>query len=308
MKVLVTGASGFVGAAIATRLAAEGHAVRAAARGPLPRSLLGKVEPAALPDLSGPSDFGPLCAGMEVIVHAAGLAHQPAGLDEAALMAVNATGAARLAAAARARGVSAFLLVSSIRAISGASAPAPLAEDIAATPTDAYGRSKRAGEDEVAAAFPGAMILRPPVVHGAGARGNMARLARAARWPVPLPLAGLAGRRSVVSDVNLAAAVVCLIDHPDAKGRAFHLADGAPLTVGDMVTAMRAALGRPPGLFALPFATRLLATLAPGMARQLAGDLIVDDGALRALGWRPVEPSGDGLARLVLAAGDQTRL
>ncbi len=308
MKVLVTGASGFVGAAIAARLAADGHAVRAAARGPLPRSLLGKVEPAALPDLASAADFGPLCAGMEIIVHAAGLAHQPAGMDEAALMAVNATGAARLATAARDRGVRRFLLVSSIRAVTGPSAPAPVAETTTPAPTDAYGRSKRAGEEEVAAVFPGAVILRPPVVHGAGAKGNMARLARLARLPLPLPLAGLEGRRSIISDANLAGAVAVLLNHPKAEGRAFHLADGAPMTVADMVTAMRAALGSAPGLFALPFAKPMLGALAPGMARQLADDLIVDDGALRAIGWRPVETSGEGLARLVREAGDQTRL
>ena len=310
MKVLVTGASGFVGAAIAAGLAAQGHAVRAAARGPLPRGLLGKVEPAVLPDLAGPSDFGPLCADMEVVVHAAGLAHQPSGIGEAMMTAVNAAGAGRLAAAARDRGVNRFLVLSSIRAVAGASMAAPLAEDVDAAPTDAYGRSKRAGEEQVSAAFPGAVILRPPVVHGAGAKGNMARLARAARLPVPLPLAGLEGRRSMISDANLAAAVSLLLDHPAAEGRAFHLTDGAPLTVAGMVTAMRTALGRSPGIFSLPFATKLLEALAPGMARQLAGDLIVDDGALRALGWKPLEPSEEGLTRMVRAAAGlpQTRL
>ena len=310
MKVLVTGASGFVGAAIAAGLASQGHAVRAAARGPLPRSLLGKVEPAVLPDLAGPSDFGPLCADMEVVVHAAGLAHQPSGIGEAMMTAVNAAGAGRLAAAARDRGVNRFLVLSSIRAVAGASMAAPLAEDVDAAPTDAYGRSKRAGEEQVSAAFPGAVILRPPVVLGAGAKGNMARLARAARLPVPLPLAGLEGRRSVISDANLAAAVAFLLDHPAAEGRAFHLADGAPLTVAGMVTAMRTALGRSPGIFSFPFATKLLKALAPGMARQLAEDLIVDDGALRALGWKPLEPSEEGLTRMVRAAAGlpQTRL
>ena len=114
----------------------------------------------------------------------------------------------------------------------------------------------------------------------------------------------------MISDANLAAAVSLLLDHPAAEGRAFHLTDGAPLTVAGMVTAMRTALGRSPGIFSLPFATKLLEALAPGMARQLAGDLIVDDGALRALGWKPLEPSEEGLTRMVRAAAGlpQTRL
>lgn len=314
MRILVTGASGFVGTALAADLAGRGHVVRAAARGPLPASIAGRVTPATLPDLAAGQDldeaFAGLLDGIDAVVHAAGLAHQPAGIDEAVMQAVNADASASLARAACRQGIGRFVLISSIRAVSGPSAAWPLTETAEADPADAYGRSKRAAERAVAAALPEATILRPPVIHGAGAKGNMARLARLARLPVPLPLAGLAGRRSILSDANLASAVAFVLDNPDTGGRAFHLGDGEPLTLPEMAASLRQAVGRPPGIAALPFALaeRMIARLFPGIAGQVLRDLVVDDGALRALGWRPIEPSGAGLGRLMRATGAQTRL
>ncbi len=304
MTVLVTGASGFVGAALAEVLAARGLEVRAAARAPLPARLAERVSPAPLPDLatSGLDDqFAALLDGVEAVVHAAGLAQQPAGMDEAEMRAVNAAASASLARAARLRGIHRFVLISSSRAVSGPWSARPLAETATPAPTDAYGRSKLAAERAVREELPEAIILRPPVLHGAGAKGNMARLARLARSFLPLPVGGLAGRRSILSDVNLAEAAWFVLARPDAGGRTFHLADGDPLTVAEMIGAMRQAAGRPQGIVGLPaaMAERLVARLAPSLADQLCRDLVLDDGALRALGWRPAESSAAGLGRMI---------
>lgn len=304
MTILVTGASGFVGAALAEALAAGGQTVRAAARGALPARLDGRVVPAVLPDLATPDldgAFDGLLDDVEAIVHAAGLAHQPTGVDEAAMMAVNARASERLARAASRRGIDRFVLISSLRAVAGPSSPLPLDEAAEAMPTDAYGRSKLAAEAAVRATLPTAIILRAPVLHGAGARGNMARLTRLARRPVPLPIGGLAGRRSILSDANLADAVAFVLAQPDAAGRLFHLSDGEPLTMPDMIGAMRQAVGRAPAIAGLPasLTERLVTRLAPGLAEQLCGDLVVDETALRALGWRPAEGSAAGLGRMM---------
>ncbi|WP_146144781.1 NAD-dependent epimerase/dehydratase family protein [Phreatobacter cathodiphilus] len=304
MTILVTGAGGFLGAALVEALAARGFAVRAAARSPLPALPAGRVSPATLPDLAGSGlddRFSALLEGVEAVVHAAGLAHRPAGLDETVMQAVNAHASASLARAARRRGVGRFVLISSSRAVSGPSSPHPLTETATPAPSDAYGRSKLAAERTVREELPEAIILRPPVLHGAGAKGNMARLARLARSPLPLPFGGLAGRRSILSDANVAEAVAFVLARPDAAGRTFHLADGDPLTVGQMIGAMRQAVGRPPGIVGLPAALteRLVTRLAPALADQLCRDLILDDAAIRALGWRPVESSAAGLGRMM---------
>jgi UDP-glucose 4-epimerase len=303
MTILVTGAGGFLGAALVQALAARGLAVRAAARSPLPAPPAGRVSPATLPDLAGSGlddHFTALLEGVDAVVHAAGLAHQPAGIDEGVMQAVNARASASLARAARRRGVMRFVLISSARAVSGPWSAHPLAETTTPAPT-AYGRSKLAGEHGVREELPEAIILRPPVLHGARAKGNMARLARLARSPLPLPLGGLAGRRSILSDANMAEAVAFVLARPEAAGRTFHLADGDPLTVGQMIGAMRQAVGRRAGIVGLPKALteRLVTRLAPALADQLCRDLILDDAALRALGWRPVESSAAGLGRMM---------
>ncbi len=304
MNILVTGAAGFVGAALVNHLAARGHRVRAAARQPLPSYPHPGIEPALLPDLVGTEDLAPLVTGMDAVVHAAGLAYQPTGTEEAHLHAVNAVGAGRLGLAAAAQGIERFVLLSSIRAVSGAASARPIDESTAPAPTDAYGRSKRAGELAVAAALPSATVVRPPVIHGAGAKANMARLALVARLPLPLPLGGLTGRRSILSDVNLADAVATLLANEKARSRSFHIADGPPLTVGEIIALMRESLGRWPARLPLPtpLTRRALSRLVPHLLDQLLGDLIVDDTAIRALGWQPVEPSSAGLARMVRAA------
>ncbi|MBN8942094.1 MAG: sugar nucleotide-binding protein [Rhizobiales bacterium] len=305
MKVLVTGASGFVGAAIARFLSLQGHAVRAGARAPAHVGTLPGVVPWALPDLAGPMvDWRPHLDGIDAVVHAAGLAHQPPDASEASMLRLNAEAAGALAAAAAAAGINRFVLISSIRAIAGPWSTTILTETDAARPTDAYGRSKLAGEGLVRQALPTAVVLRPAVVHGAGAKANMARLARLARLPLPLPLGGLAGRRSVVSDRNLASAAAFALTAPGAHGRLFHVDDGAPLTLPEMIAAMRRTLGRGPGLFSPPFGLdRLLIRLAaPSLHDQLCRDFVLSSGALASTGWSPDEPSSAGLGRLVNAA------
>ncbi|CEJ13967.1 3 beta-hydroxysteroid dehydrogenase/Delta 5--_4-isomerase [bacterium YEK0313] len=311
MKVLVTGASGFVGRTIAGYLAEQGHAVSACARDPAALAVAPGITPRALPDLEGDVDWRPLLAEIDAVVHAAGLAHQPAGTDEARMMRVNAEAAARLAAAAAAAGIGRFVLISSIRAMTGPTAPAALTEADPARPTDAYGRSKLAGERLVRDALGTAVVLRPTVVHGAGAKANMAKLARLARLPLPLPIGSLAGRRSLVSDRNLAAAAAFALMDERTRGGLFHVTDGEALTVPAMIAAMRRSLGRAAGTFGLPAGldARLVRLLLPGLYDQLGRDLVADDAKLVAAGWTPVETSAAGLARLVQAAsGRQTRL
>jgi nucleoside-diphosphate-sugar epimerase len=300
MKVLVTGASGFVGAAVVRHLAAAGHQVRAAARQPERLAASPSVEPALLPDLARAFDAGALMNGTDAVVHAAGLAHQPRGTGEAALMRVNAQAAGELARAAAVAGVRTFILVSSIRAISGPSSESPLTEDMPPAPSDAYGRSKRAGELAVRAAFPQAIILRPPAVHGAGAAGNMQRLAALAKSGLPLPLGGLPGRHSIVSDANLASAIAHLMDDAGASGGTFHVDDGVPLSLADIVGTMRVALGRPPRIVTAPRLFQALLGSMPFRSRseQLLQGLSVASGRLRARGWVAPESSAAGLARL----------
>jgi nucleoside-diphosphate-sugar epimerase len=310
-RVLVTGASGFVGRHLVGSLAAAGWRVRAAARSwelpAVPAAQFNTeragIERVRLPDLARDVDWTPLLAGIDVVVHLAGIAHATRAIPEAAYQQVNGLSVERLADAAKAAGCRRIVYISSVRAQSGPIAAAVLAEDAQALPTDAYGRSKLRGEIGVAGRLAvGAtdyVILRPVLVYGRGVGGNMGALARLARSRLPLPLGALAGERSLVSLDVLAAAIDHAAADPRASRQTLLVADGggAP-TVRQMMLAMRAGLGRRPRLVPVPpRLLRLPARLAgkADMVDRLDGPLVVDIAKLRATGFEPALGSVMGL-------------
>jgi UDP-glucose 4-epimerase len=168
-RILVTGASGFVGRALVTELAGAGHSVRAAMRQPadiFPRS----VEVIAVSDLTRPVEWRPLLRDIDTVVHLAGIAHAGPEIAEQAYDRVNRLATAELAGAAKIMGIRHLVFMSSIRAQSGPAADSILRETDAPRPTDFYGRSKLAAEDAVRSAGVPFTILRPVLIYGPGVR------------------------------------------------------------------------------------------------------------------------------------------
>jgi UDP-glucose 4-epimerase len=258
----------------------------------------------AIGDLSGPVAWDDHLAGVEAIVHIAGLAHQPPGTSDRLMFQVNAEASEALARAAARHGIARMIHVSSVRALVGPSSPVAIDEAAAAAPTDSYGRSKLAAEQAIAMHLPHAVSLRPALIAGAGASGNLAGLARAARMPIPLPFAGLRGRRSLTTDRSVAAAIAFLLARPVADWpQTALIAHDTPLTLPEIVAVMRAAAGRRPGLLPLP---RRLAQRAARLAgrsetfARLDGDLVLKPERLARLGWTPPESLESALARLMI--------
>ena len=183
------------------------------------------VEVAALPDLANPVDWAPLVAGMDAVVHLAGIAHVGPDIAEETYDRVNQRGDRRTCRAAAAAGVRRFVFMSSIRAQAGAAADQPLTEADAPRPTDAYGRSKLAAEGAVRAAGVPYTILRPALVYGPGVKGNLASLMRLAALPVPLPFGAFANRRSLLALDNLIAAVRFALEDARAANETYIVAD-----------------------------------------------------------------------------------
>jgi nucleoside-diphosphate-sugar epimerase len=306
-RVLVTGASGFVGRHLVPYLAKRGFEVFAAAREPKEIQAGPGVIPVELPDLSvGTVDWSGLVEGCDFAIHLAGIAHADEDIPEAHYQAVNCDALGSLASAARKAGVNRIVYVSSVRAQSGPVAEGILSEANQPKPTDAYGRAKLAGESALREALAGAetdwVTLRPVLVYGPGVKGNMARLSKLAHIPLPLPLKALRGHRSILSVENLASAILHCLSANDARHQILLVADEAPLQVADIVAGMRQGLGRKPGLFGLPSAplssVARLAGKADAWAR-LDGDLVVSTEAIRATGWRPVIASREALAQMM---------
>lgn len=300
MKVLVTGASGTIGRPLIAALAAAGYGVRAAVRDQRARQFPPGVETVRVPDLAGPVDWPALLAGMDAVVHLAGVAHT--GLAENAYDQVNHLATAALARAAAMTGIRRFVFVSSIRAQIGTHADRPLRESDPARPTEAYGRSKLAAEAAVRAAGAPFTILRPVLVYTPGAKGNLANLIRLAGSPLPLPFGRLVNRRSLLSVDNLIAAIRFALEGPRSENETFIVADPQAVSVAGIITICRGAMGRGPAL--LPVPPKLFATLF-GLIGQgekwdrLAGALEAPPTKLLAAGWRPVTDTNAGLTALI---------
>lgn len=301
-RLLVTGASGFVGRAVVAAFAAEGTEVRAAVRR-LRQPLFGaNIEVVEHPDLSQAVDWTPLLAGVDQVVHLAGIAHA-GGVAPELYDRVNRQATAALASAAARTGVRRFVFVSSIRAQSGPAADHALTERDRAEPTDAYGRSKLAAEAAVRAAGVPFTILRPVLLYGPGVKGNFALILRAAcsRWP--LPLQDFVNRRSLLGIDNFISALRFVLSTPATAGETYVVADpGIPLRLADVVATVREAQGRWPLIVPMPthyLELPLRLMRHHDLWERLAGNLRVDPGKLIAAGWRPQHDTRGGLATLV---------
>jgi nucleoside-diphosphate-sugar epimerase len=259
------------------------------------------VEVIAVADLTRPFEWRPLLRDVETVVHLAGIAHAGPGIAEQAYDRVNRLATAELATAAKANNIGHLIFMSSIRAQSGPASSGVLRETDAARPTDAYGRSKLAAEDAVRASGVPFTILRPVLIYGTGVKGNFARLMALARKPWPLPLGLCRNRRSLLARRNLIDATHFVMTSPAAKGETYLVADPGPLTLAEIVAALRAGEGRRPGLLPVPPALIALSARAAGRDEEwqrLGGILVADPGKLMRAGWKPAADTRVSLAEL----------
>ena len=315
MRLLVTGASGFVGSALVQRLLAEGHEVHAASRRSLSLPVDARLHHFAGLDLLADKEaWRPALSGVDVIVHAAARVHvmtDTAADPLTAFRAANVDATMRLARLAVAAGVRRFVLVSSIK-VNGEGTPfdRPYDEHSQPSPKDPCGLSKWEAEQALRtlAVETGLelVVIRPTLVYGPGAKGNLAMLMALLRKGLPLPLASIRNRRSMVGLTNLCHLLCCSATHPDAPGHCFLAADLHESTPGLIRMLARAGAG-PARL--LPFPVSLLVLLArllrrEAWAERLCGSLVVvPDLAKRVLGWSPVLSPEAEMGRMVAAAG-----
>lgn len=304
-RILVTGASGFIGRALVSHLLDAGYAVRAVSRSPGKFSSK-EAETAILPPPDAPPPaFEALVAGCDHVVHLAAIAHAGRQQATAAYEAVNRRLAERLAEAAHGAIAGKFVFISSIRAQCGPVRQGIVRETDPAQPEDDYGRAKLAAEKTIASIFADTgkfTILRPVLVYGTGVRGNMGMLIRLARLPLPLPFAGLDAKRSLLDREALCDAILHAIREPRTNGGTYLVADAAPLSVAEIIAAIRMGLGRRTGLYPLPQSWLERLAELTGQSRRwqaVTGGLVASPLLLEATGWQPPDDTFRRIAESV---------
>ena len=257
MKVLVTGATGFVGSALVHRLLSEGLAVRGSSRR-IPPPGFEAVEWRRIAAIDACAEWQEIVQGCGAVIHLAALAHQTgrAGIGRwSEFHRINVQGTLALARACRAAGVRRLIFVSSIAAI-GAASREPLTEASPEHPADDYGRSKLEAEMALRSELEGSSvewcILRPPLIYGAGNPGNMARLLKLIRTGLPLPLGSIHNCRSFMFVDNLADALVTVARHGQPLRSTYLLSDGSDFSTPDLVRALARASGQRVRLIGVP--------------------------------------------------------
>lgn len=305
MRVLITGATGFVGTVAVRTFLAKGHSVRAALRAPQEGL---ECESVVVGEIQPDTDWGRSLEGIDAVVHLAARVHVMRDDAAGALQfrRINTDGTLRLARAAEAAGVKRFVFVSSIKVNGEATTGRPFCADDEPHPSDAYARSKLLAErgllemDGIET-----VIIRPPLVYGAGAKGNLARLCRLARSGWPVPLGGIVNRRDLVGVDNLASLIECCVWHPKAAGQVFLVSDGEALSTPQLYHLIAEGLGRRARTLRVPVA--LMRTLggALGMGAEidrLSQSLEVDIGKTRdLLGWAPPGSTASGVSAMARA-------
>lgn len=303
MKLLVTGASGFVGSVLCDGAREQGMDVRECRRSPLP----GRSGECVLLDMLTTQDWSSVLQGIDVVVHLAARVHQindRAPHSEGVYRQMNVDASRRLIQQSAQAGVRRFVFVSSIKVNGECSFGRPITENDLPAPIDPYGRSKLEAEQclrELAeASGMDWVVIRPPLIYGEDVKGNFLRLLRGVHRGFPVPESE--ALRSYVSVWNLADLILLCCKHPVAANQLF-LAEDVTMSTTSLIRKLASAMGKPSRLFPLPRPLRqafmLLPVLGPILMR-LCGELQVSSAKARALlGWVPVVPVDEALQRTV---------
>ncbi len=302
--ILVTGASGFVGAALCDTLRVRGIGHRGAVRQTAGDSQV------AVGDLGSDTDWTAALQGCQAVVHLAARVHVMHDTDGDPLRAyreVNVAATLNLARQAHRAGVQRFVFVSSIKVNGEETKAKPFRASDQPAPVDPYGQSKLEAELALAAFSRDSgmeiVVVRPPLVYGPGVKANFLKLIGVTKAGYPLPFGRVRTRRSMVALDNLIDLLLVCCQHAAAPGGVFLVSDGQDLTIGELVTMIARSMRKRIVLLPVPVSAMRLVAGALGksaVADRLLGALQVDiSDTCSQLQWAPVTDVQSAIDRTV---------
>ena len=309
MKVLVTGANGFVGSFLCDLLTRSDHYVIGAQRNVSDRIKNG-WHTVSVGDIREDAQWTQVLNGVDVVVHLAARVHVMQEVTKHPLelyRQVNVHGTEKLARAAAISGVKRFVFLSSVKVNGEVTEVHPFSEQSAEDPKGPYGISKWEAEQtlkQIAAETEmEVVILRPPLIYGPGVKANFLRLLSWVERGIPLPLASVNNRRSMIYIGNLANALSVCIDHPAAAGKTYLVSDREVVSTAELIRAIAAAKKKSARLWSCPVSIlRILFRIAGKSAEtdRLLDSLEIDHSKIcLELGWQPPYTLQQGLLRTV---------
>lgn len=297
MKVLVTGANGFLGRSVTNALMEKGFGVRGAVRGTYDGSQV-PGNCVSVGEVNGATDWSHALEGVSSVVHLVARTHVMNEHGRGHLQdyrPVNVEGTRRLAEQAAQACVKRVVFVSSVKVNGEQTHERAFTVTDVPEPEDAYGISKWEAEQVLAEVSVRTgletVIVRPPLVYGPGVKGNFARLVALAQRRLPLPLGAIDNCRSLVALPNLVDLLVRCVEASEASGQTFFVSDGEDVSTPQLVRLLGEASGRKTALVPVPPALLRMAGRLTGRSEQverLCGSLQVDISVTKeVLGWQP---------------------
>jgi len=309
MRILSTGSTGFVGKALISALHTKRHEISAPMRNQSESSA--SFNSFVIGDIDATTNWSAALHGADAVVHLAARVHvmsENARDPLREFRRVNTDGTLNLARQAATAGVRRFIFLSTIGVNGNSTSPGKFfTETSTSLPHDPYSVSKLEAEvglrSIAASSGMEVVIIRPTLVHGSKAPGNFGKLTRLVSKSLPLPLASIDNRRSLVGIDNLVDFIITCLEHPAAANETFLVSDGEDLSTPDLIRRMARAMNLPARLLPVPKSVLMTAAAMLGkrdMAQRLCGSLQVDISKARALlGWNPPVSVDEGLRRAV---------
>ncbi|EGG98104.1 UDP-glucose 4-epimerase [gamma proteobacterium IMCC2047] len=298
LKLLVTGATGFVGSALVESLLnSKCYHVVSAARRTVEKAPL-RQQSVLVDDISAATDWTQAVKNIDVVIHTAARAHIMNELTQNPLVEfrrVNVEGTLNLARQAIDAGVKRFIFISSIKVNGEGESNRAYRFDDTAAPEDDYGLSKWEAEQGLKALCSESamelVVIRPPLIYGPGVKGNLALLAKAIDKELPLPLGAIKNQRDMLSLNNLIDLIKTCIEHPAAAGQVFLCCDNEPVSTPELIKLIASGRERNAHLWSLPiFILNMLASLTgkQAMVKRLSSDFRIDiRHTMDTLDWKP---------------------